>query len=80
MASTASEFGGRGVQKNTIYGPPHSPEAYEKLRLVYLTGQDEDSTVSPDSEGDAFQGLLKLREQLELQEKRGDFEMGVPNE
>lgn len=53
-----SEFGGK-VQKNGIQPqspnarsprgfPPaggHEPTASEKLRLVYMTGQDEDSTM-----------------------------------
>lgn len=48
-----SEFGGH-QQRNTI-APPitpagtpgHEPEKYELLRLRYLTGQIEDSTLPP---------------------------------
>lgn len=65
-----SEYGGR-VQRNTIQPPispsgmkGHSPDAAEKLRLQYMTGQDEDSTVDHDN-GEAFSGILPLDEALE---------------
>ena len=62
-----SEFDGQR-QRNGI-APPitprgkagHVPTNSEKLRLLYLTGQDEDSTVKPDN-GEAFNGLLPLAE------------------
>ena len=62
-----SEFGGK-TQKNTLY-PPTTPrgnpghtrdqlDADEVLRLGYLTGQDEDTTLPPDG-GLSFQGLVE---------------------
>jgi hypothetical protein len=66
-----SEFGGKG-QRNTIQPPVtprghagHSPTESERLRLQYLTGQDEDSTRDPDG-GEAFTGLLPEEEAREL--------------
>jgi hypothetical protein len=66
-----SEFGGR-QQRNTIQ-PPVTPAgtpghtqltADEKLRLDYLTGQHDDTTRNPDN-GEAFEGILPLADQLE---------------
>jgi hypothetical protein len=63
-----SEFGGKG-QRNTIQ-PPVTPRGHkghtaltsdELLRLGYLTGQEIDTTIDPDS-GEAFGGLLPLSE------------------
>lgn len=66
-----SEYGGK-VQRNGIQppvtpkgAPGHEPTASEKLRLTYLTGQDEDSTKAPDN-GEAFSGLLPAKEATEL--------------
>lgn len=65
MATTPpGEFSGH-QQRNTI-APPltpagtpgHVPENFEKLRLVYLTGQHEDSTALP-IEG-VMEGLLPI--------------------
>lgn len=50
-----SEFDGTGSQRNTIAPPPHEMTPSEKMRLVYLTGQDEDQTAVPDS-GESFRG------------------------
>lgn len=67
-----SEFGGT-TQRNGI-APPVTPNghtghvdllALEKLRLIYLTGQDEDTTRKPD-DGEAFTGILPLEEALEI--------------
>lgn len=65
---TPSEYGGK-VQRNTIQ-PPVTPRGHaghteltndELLRLSYLTGQTEDTTMPPDT-GEAFTGLLPLSE------------------
>ena len=61
-----SEFGGH-QQRNTI-APPitpagtkgHTPTKDEIMRLRYLTGQDEDSTMDPVTE--AFEGLDPIEE------------------
>ena len=65
-----SEYGGR-PQRNTIQPPVapngqpgHEPTASEKLRLTYLTGQDEDSTKLPDN-GESFSGLLPIKQARE---------------
>lgn len=67
-----SEYGGR-VQRNGIQppvtpkgAPGHEPTASEKLRLIYQTGQDEDSTRNPDSERESFNGLLPPKEAIEV--------------
>lgn len=40
-----SEFGGK-IGKNTVYPKPTDVlSSSEKLRLIYLTGQEEDSTA-----------------------------------
>lgn len=64
-----SEFGGK-VQRNGIQPPVspsgmkgHTPDANEKLRLFYQTGQTEDSTKLRDG-GETFSGLLPLKEQI----------------
>lgn len=75
-----SEFGGK-TQRNGIQPPVspsgmkgHTPDANERLRLDYLTGQHEDSTKDPDG-GEAFHGLLPIEqalEQMPVQEKYRD--------
>jgi hypothetical protein len=64
-----SEFGGH-QQRNTIappvtpWGTPgHEPTANDLLRLTYLTGQTDDSTMDP-IDG-VMEGLLPLAEALE---------------
>ena len=64
MAVGPSEYGGH-TQRNGI-APPRTPEgkaghkplAHENLRLLYLTGQTEDSTANPQREHEAWDGLL----------------------
>lgn len=64
-----SELGGK-TQRNGIQPPitptghkGHSPTPAERLRLLSLTGQDEDSTKDPDT-GEAFTGMAPLDEVL----------------
>lgn len=75
-----TEFGGR-VQRNGIQPPVapkpsrsiptgHVPTGAEKLKLQYQTGQTEDSTRSPDN-GEAFTGILPLKEQIAAREAEG---------
>lgn len=68
MFDQPTEYGGK-VQRNTIQ-PPVTPRGHkghteltndERLRLIYMTGQDEDTTRDPDG-GEAFSGLLPLSE------------------
>lgn len=65
-----SEYGGK-TQRNGIQPPVspsgmkgHTPTADEKQRLLHSTGQTEDSTSPPDG-GEAFSGILPLREAQE---------------
>lgn len=65
-----SEYGGK-VQRNGIQppvapsgAPGHELTASEKLRMIYQTGQDADSTKLPDN-GESFNGLLPLKEARE---------------
>jgi len=74
-ALSPSEFGGK-VQKNRVQPPVrpdgkpgHSPTPSEQLMLVYTTGT-EDGAALPD-DGEAFNGVLPLNEQIVLQKKRG---------
>lgn len=61
IADKPTEFGGKvqknGIQprKTPINGEGHEPSASEKLRLIYTTGQDADSTLTPDG-GVSFHG------------------------
>lgn len=63
-----SEFGGK-TQPNGIQ-PPRTPRGQaghtmtesERLRMIYQTGQDEDSTAMPDN-GEAFSGLVDIETQ-----------------
>jgi hypothetical protein len=68
------EFSGH-QQRNTVAPPTtpagtpgHRPTNDEKLRLTYLTGQHEDSTLRPDA-GEAWEGLLPLAEAIEAMPK-----------
>lgn len=62
-----SEFGGH-TQRNTLLPPVtpagkkgHTADSQDRLRLLYLTGQMEDSTMDPDG-GEVWSGLLPLSE------------------
>lgn len=70
----ASEFGGK-PQRNGIQPPltpqgkhGHSLTVSERLRMIYTTGQDADSTRDRDG-GEAFTGILPLAEQLAVMPK-----------
>jgi len=72
MALAPSEYGGH-TQRNGIAPPRtplgkvgHSPTASEKLRLLYITGQNEDSTANPQPKREAFHGLLLEEEVVGL--------------
>lgn len=74
-----SEFGGH---TNHLGIPPfpHRPEAYEKLRAIYLTGDEtggEEGLYLPfDDEGAAFRGLLTEDEQRATREQEGALVKG----
>lgn len=73
-----SEFGGT-TQRSGI-APPITPKGHaghrdlsaaEKVHLMYVTGQDIDTTRAPDN-GESFIGILPLQEAIEampVQEK-----------
>lgn len=70
-----SEFGGKVGANGFQPTPPHVPEAFEKLRSIYTTG--DDSLRSPlDTEGVAFTGLLPESEQRRIRAEQGLFEKG----
>lgn len=69
----ASEFGGT-VQRNGI-APPVTPKgqsghteltAAELLHLGYVRGQEIDTTLAPQVDGESFTGVLTLAEQEAL--------------
>lgn len=76
----ASEFGGK-VQPNTLF-PPGAPkpskskpttgpaDGYEKLRLLYNTGQTEDLTRRLDN-GEVMTGVLPIKEQIKARRDEG---------
>lgn len=71
----ASEFGGAvrsrvGIQPT----PPHVLTADERLRLIYLTGQDTE--LLPPDGGLTFNGLIPEAEQRALREAEGVLEKG----
>ena len=71
----ASEFGGAvrglvGVQPV----PPHVLTAAEKLRLIYLTGDETGETMVPVPE--VWEGLLPAEEQRKIREGEGVLEKG----
>lgn len=71
-----SEFGGH-TNRLGIHPSPHPPEAYEKLRAVYLSGDDlEKGDLAPQPEREAFHGLLPEDEQRELRESEGVLDKG----
>lgn len=70
-----SEFGGKVGQNGFQPTPPHVPEAFEKLRAIYTTG--DDSLTKPlDTEHAAFTGLLPEEEQRRIVREKGLFEKG----
>lgn len=76
----ASEFGGK-VQPNGLF-PPGAPkpskskpttgdtDGYEKLRLLYNTGQTVDSTRRFD-DGEVMNGVLPTAEQIKARRDEG---------
>jgi hypothetical protein len=71
----ASEFGGAvksrvGIQPT----PPHVLTADERLRLIYLTGQDTE--LLPPDDGLSFNGLIPEEIQRELRKAEGVLEKG----
>lgn len=70
-----SEFGGKTGANGFQPTPPHVPEAFEKLRSIYTTG--DDSLTKPlDTEHAVMQGLLPEKEQRRIREEQGLFEVG----
>lgn len=67
-----SEFGGK-LQNNGFFPPPHQMSAHEKLRSVYLTGDDTGQSEINDC---WFDGLLPFDEQYARREAEGAFEAG----
>lgn len=72
----ASEFGGAvrsrvGIQPT----PPHVLTAEERLRLIYLTGQDTE-LLAPDPELESFHGLNLEPVQRAIREQEGVLEKG----
>lgn len=74
-----SEFGGK-VGRNRVQPPPHEPTASEQLMLTYTTG--DPSGINPFTKkrapdnGESWEGLLPLKEQIALRKAAGDLEKG----
>ena len=76
-----TEFGGK-VQKNRVQPritpdgkPGHEATSSEELMLVYTTGSEDNDPVAhpPDKNGEAFEGVLPLEEQIKLRREAGDI-------
>jgi hypothetical protein len=72
----ASEFGGK-TNRLGIQPPPHPLSAYEKLRAIYLSGDElERGDLPPQRNREAMQGLLPEAEQIALREEEGVLDKG----
>lgn len=72
----ASEFGGK-TNAMGIQPFPHVPTVNERLRAVYLTGDElETGTLPVQPEREAFNGLLPEAEQRAIAEEAGLLEHG----
>lgn len=70
-----SEFGGKsnalGIQPH-----PHKPNEFERLRSIYLTGNEDGTDLPQHTNHEAFVGLLPEEEQRAIMEEKGAFEKG----